>query len=291
MMDDHSSRPPQGSREVWKRLWARYPVQFASLGSLQGRIGYSFKDPLLLYEALTHRSAIKAPAGRNNFVNSYRRLPDLESLPWNERIEFLGDSILNLVISTSLWPATGHDGKLFTEGELSRLRSSLVNETTLAQLAIDLRLGESILLSRGETRQGARTRPGLLADVLEALFGAVYLDGGFEAASSVIGRCFKDQLVNSLQALERDSKSWLQEWSQKRFQQAPEYEVVSESGPAHSRKYEVSVSIIGVRLACAKGCSKKRASQIAAGVAIEKIESGPSVEEGLLHQKEKEKNQ
>ena len=271
-----------GIASAWDSLWGRHPEQFGALGKLQERVQYQFQDCFLLYEAMTHRSAIKTPYGRTGGSRHY--LPEWESLPWNERIEFLGDSVLSLVISTRLWFGEDHgeDGKSYSEGELSRLRSSLVNEDTLAGVAMDLSLGDCILLSKGEAKQGGRERPALLADTLEALFGAVYLDGGFEAARDVIGLCFKNLLKKPGKALERDSKSRLQEWSQKLFQEAPDYEVLSESGPAHSKEYEVAVLVNGSRLASARGGSKKRASQAAAGIAMQKIESDSSVEEELL---------
>ncbi|MCB9229580.1 MAG: ribonuclease III [Deltaproteobacteria bacterium] len=283
MVTHEQSSGERKSAGAWTELMSRYPEQFGRLEELQTRIAYHFRKPQFLYEALTHSSAVRAPSGKRRTGHQHRQSPaKQEQAPWNERIEFLGDAILGLVISTKIWPLRNEQGKLFREGELSRLRSALVNETTLAALASHLNLGDCILMSKGEEQQGGRSRPALLADAIEALFGAIYLDGGFSAAQNVINACFKEHLVTPGEAVSGDSKSRLQEWTQKFLKEIPEYELLTETGPPHSREYEVAVKIKGICLAKARGLSKKRASQAAAELAIGMIGPDPSRLQSIL---------
>ena len=160
----------------------------------------------------------------------------------------------------------------FSEGELSRIRSSLVNEGSLAELGAKIDLGNSIVLGKGEERSGARSRPSLLADAMEAVFGAVFKDSGYNAADQVICKLFEGRLSSDVGLLvQTDYKTMLQEITQDRMKITPQYEVISESGPDHSKIFEVTVLVQGVVKGSGKGASKKRASQAAARIAIETI--------------------
>jgi len=225
--------------------------QFARL---EAEVGYTFQRRELLQEALTHRSAADAAQ-------------------WNERLEFLGDAVLGLAISTELF----RSGEHLVEGDLSKLRASIVNEKCLAAKARSISLGESLNLGRGEEIAGGRNKDSILADATEAFLGAVYLDGGFPAAHHLVRKLFSCELDGtSTLTTARDYKTELQELVQERSKYLPVYEVVSETGPAHQREFEVTVTIDGQLMGRGCGCSKKRASVAAAKealIAIEKSES------------------
>jgi len=186
---------------------------------LNKALDYQFNDARLLRQALTHRSA----SGDNN-----------------ERLEFLGDAVLDFVISEVVFRAF----PMAPEGDLSRLRASLVKDTSLAALAADMGLGEHLILGSGELKTGGHRRESILADALEAIFGAVYLDAGFDAAAKIIETTFGDRLENfpSIDSL-RDPKTRLQEWLQARQLALPEYELSEVTGKAHKQTFEVSCSI------------------------------------------------
>ncbi len=201
-------------------------------------LSYEFHDANLLQQALTHRSC----AGENN-----------------ERLEFLGDAVLDVVISEAVYRA--HPNA--PEGDLSKLRASLVKAKSLAELAMGLGLGEHLILGGGERKSGGHRRESILADALEALFGAVYLDAGFDAAAAVIARAFGDRLSNlpSIDDL-RDPKTRLQEWLQGRGFGLPEYELVKVSGKAHRQQFEISCSIQhGGRVSTGSGTTRRKAEQ------------------------------
>ena len=182
-------------------------------------LGYSFSDVRLLQQALTHRSA----PGNSN-----------------ERLEFLGDAVLDIVVSEELF----HSLPDAPEGDLSRLRASLVRDTSLAGIAVDLGIGEHLILGSGERKTGGHRRQSILADALEALFGAVYLDSGFDTAADLIRRVFAGKLADLPHADElRDPKTRLQEWLQARGAAPPDYELVNVSGKAHQQSFEVTCSI------------------------------------------------
>ena len=186
---------------------------------LEQSLHYQFKDKELLAQALTHRSA----NGRNN-----------------ERLEFLGDAVLDFVISEALF-ALRPDA---TEGDLSRLRASLVKDTSLAGIATDLGLGEHLILGSGERKSGGHRRRSILADALEAIFGAVYLDAGFDAAKALIERVFAARLEELPDAEElRDPKTRLQEWLQARKLSLPVYDLVEVTGKAHAQTFSVTCTI------------------------------------------------
>ncbi|NJC88831.1 MAG: ribonuclease III [Desulfuromonas sp.] len=222
-------------------------------GALEQRIGHQFHDRELLARALTHRSY--ANESRNQLLGD------------NERLEFLGDAVLDLIIGYRLYVihATAD------EGELSRLRAELVSTPSLARLARELTLGESLLLGRGEDRGGGRERESLQADSLEAVIGAVFLDAGYEAAEAVVCRLFAP-LLQAAAGIGQDYKTRLQELLQARRQLRPEYLLTAAHGPDHQRRYEVEVLAAGEMLGRGEGTTKKRAEQEAARCALIHLE-------------------
>ena len=186
---------------------------------LHKTLEYRFADSELLTRALTHRSA----GGTNN-----------------ERLEFLGDAVLDFVISEAVFELRPDA----SEGDLSKLRSSLVKDVSLAELAGDLGLGEHLILGSGERKTGGHRRESILADALEAIFGAVYLDSGFDTACEVIERVFEQRLQSLPDAADlRDPKTRLQEWLQGRRMALPEYELVSVTGKAHAQRFAVMCTV------------------------------------------------
>ncbi len=216
-------------------------------GSLEERIGYRFADAALLDSALSHISALK---GARNRAASYQRL------------EFLGDHVLGLVISDMLFRAFPKAD----EGELSRRLADLVRKETCAEIARTIDLGAAIRLGASEANAGGRTRPAILADVCEALIGAVYLDGGFPAAADLVGRLWQVRMRTKAQPL-RDPKTVLQEWAQARGLPTPAYREIARSGPDHDPQFRVAVQL--PKLAPAEGCGRsKRAAEQAAAAAM-----------------------
>lgn len=206
---------------------------------LKNSLDYEFTDPRLLEQALTHRSA----PGENN-----------------ERLEFLGDAVLDFVISDVVFRK--HPGA--PEGDLSRLRSSLVKDTSLARLASEIGLGEFLVLGGGERKTGGHRRKSILADALEAVFGAVYLDSGFVAARSIIEKVFGDRLEDFPDVEElRDPKTRLQEWLQARQMSLPVYDLIEVTGKQHQQTFEVTCGIPG-RTTCGLGTTRRDAEQDAA---------------------------
>lgn len=250
---------------IYQNLDRRYQERLKLSDSLCCKLSYSFKDFDLLAEALTHSSAAQ---------EILRRSKGEIAIPWNERLEFLGDSVLGLVLSTHLL----HEPENFAEGQLSKIRAALVNESSLAGLAKDLDLGECLLMSSGENKGGGRVKASVLADALEALLGAIYLDGGFAAAEDVILRLYKVKLSSPLKALiQTDYKSRLQELTQSRFKEAPQYNVVQKVGPEHKSSFQVDVDFRGNKLGSGFGPSKKAASQDAARNALSIVLANPTV--------------
>jgi ribonuclease-3 len=205
---------------------------------------YRFRQPELLRQALTHRSF---------------------GTPHNERLEFVGDAVLNCVVATALFERF----PVLPEGELSRMRAGLVNKDTLAQVARRLGLGASILMGEGENRSGGAERPSILADALEAVFGAVFLDGGFAAARDAIIACYADVLRDAgPESIGKDPKTKLQEWLQARRRPVPEYIVTQMSGEAHEQQFTVECRIPGLTVvATGQGASRRGAEQAAAEAA------------------------
>ncbi len=208
---------------------------------LQKRLQYEFLKPVLLAQALTHRSF---------------------SADHNERLEFLGDSVLNLAVSGMLFQALG----TLQEGELSRVRANLVKQDTLHKIAQELHLGNLLRLGEGELRSGGSKRPSILADALEAVIGAVYLDAGFEKAASLVHRLFDKVEINpEMPAAAKDAKTELQELLQGKKLKLPAYNVMSITGAAHRQNFEVQCAIEQMqREARGFGGSRRAAEQEAA---------------------------
>jgi len=215
------------------------------------RIGHSFNDQGLLKQALTHRSA---------------------GTPHNERLEFLGDSIVNMIIARALyerWPKAD-------EGALTRGRAELVREGALAVIGRDLELGERLTLGPGEMKSGGQRRDSILADAVEAVVAAIFLDAGFDACQSVVLPWFEASLA-ALPATgkpAKDPKTRLQEWLQARQKTLPVYELVSESGDDHAKLFKVRCSIVDPSVGTeGEGTSRRLAEQQAAAAAIEQLDS------------------
>jgi len=224
------------------------PGRRQELESLAQRLGYRFKNLGLLEQALRHSSYAHENPG---------------SGPSNEQLEFLGDAVLALAVSTLLLDRF----PLSSEGDLSRARAALVNARQLATLARHLDLGTYLLLGRGEERQAGREKPSLLADALEAVLAAVYLDGGLQAAALLTEGWFSPLLQSTLPW--QDFKTSLQELTQARYKVSPSYHLMAESGPGHARHFQVEVRLQDVPLARGEGRSKKRAEQVAAHRALD----------------------
>jgi ribonuclease-3 len=229
----------------------------SSADSLQSSLGYRFQALGLLDEALTHSS----------HVNEQKTA----SPQHNERLEFLGDAVLSLVISEYLAFTLPKS----SEGALSKLKAQLVSESSLAQAARRLRLGEHLKLGRGEDRSKGREKDSLLADALEAVHAAVHLDGGLDASRMVTRRIFAEELANIAAQQEQpgagDYKTQFQEWCQKRHDTLPHYAIVRETGPDHQKLFEVELSIQGEVVGLGSGRSKKEAEQQAAKQALQHV--------------------
>lgn len=211
---------------------------------LQGRLQYRFSDAGILVRALSHRS----------FCGDH-----------NERLEFLGDAVLNLAVAGLLYERLN----LLPEGDLSRVRANLVKQETLHQLAIELGLPNAIRLGDGEVRSGGSKRPSILADALEAVIGAVYLDGGFLAAQALVQRLFKAVEFNpTMAAIGKDAKTELQEWLQGRKMKLPHYRVVGTMGAAHQQSFDVECEIMELNLAERGIGGSRRAGEQAAAAAM-----------------------
>ena len=219
---------------------------------LQTKLGYTFKRHALLRNALTHSS----------FAHE-QKLDHTES---NQRLEFLGDAVLELCISDILY----HTFTDIDEGALTKKRASFVCESSLAAIARKLGLGNFLLLGQGEAKEGGRDKDSILADTFESVLGAVFLDGGVEEAANIVRRMFTAQSGSKCQQ-PTDSKSLLQEILQKNSKTTATYEIVGEEGPPHSKSFTSSVYHDGKKIGTGKGTSKKAAEQEAAKSALEKI--------------------
>ena len=214
------------------------------LMALQQRLQYEFKTPALLSQAVTHRSF---------------------SVDHNERLEFLGDSVLSLAISDLLYQRLS----ALPEGDLSRVRANLVKQDTLHQLSEALGLPDVIRLGEGEMRSGGQKRPSILADALEAVIGAVYLDAGFPAAQALVHRLFKAVEINpEMDAIGKDPKTELQEWLQGRKMKLPLYRVVATLGAAHKQTFDVECEIIELNFSERGIGGSRRAGEQAAAAAM-----------------------
>jgi ribonuclease-3 len=220
------------------------------LKALQARLQHVFSNPALLTRAITHRSF---------------------SADHNERLEFLGDSVLNLAVSDLLFERLS----TLPEGDLSRIRANLVKQDTLHQLAVDLGLSEVVRLGEGEVRSGGHKRPSILADALEAVIGAVYLDAGFQAARALVHRLFQAVEVNpQMQALGKDAKTELQEWLQGRKMRLPIYRVAGTLGAAHKQTFDVECEVIDFNLVeRGIGNSRRAGEQAAAAIMLQTLKT------------------
>jgi ribonuclease-3 len=224
-------------------------------------IGYRFTRPELLQEALTHPSAFGAERRRGR-----RRNPPLRGY---ERLEFLGDRVLGLVIADLLWRRFESE----PEGPLTRRYHHLVRRESLARVAEAIGLGRHLILPPAEAAAGAAGNPGILADACEALIAAIYLDGGFAAASAFVQR-FWAPLVEEMEEPPRDPKTALQEWAQARGLTPPTYELVATSGPDHAPTFTVAASVAGGDGATATGSSKRLAESRAAATLLDRLTAG-----------------
>jgi ribonuclease-3 len=215
---------------------------------LEARIGYQFADQALLRRALTHISALSGPRSR---AGSYQRL------------EFLGDHVLGLVVSAMLFRAF----PTADEGELSRRLADLVRKETCADVARAIDLGPAMRLGNSEVHGGGRRRVAILADVCEALIGAVFVDGGYEPAAAFIERFWRERMLKPVRPL-RDPKTVLQEWAQGHGMPAPSYHEVSRSGPDHDPEFRVAVQISDLEPTEGVGRSKRAAEQAAAAAML-----------------------
>lgn len=215
---------------------------------LQPSLAYTFQSPQLLALALTHRSF----SGVNN-----------------ERLEFLGDGVLNFIIAHQLY----HRFPKLAEGDLSRLRAQLVKEATLSEISQGLNLGDMLKLGEGELKSAGWRRPSILADALEALIGAVYLDGGFAAAEALVNKLFAEKLETiDPKVIDKDAKSQLQEYLQSKKYELPDYNVVLIEGEAHAQSFKVQCVIKALNIVTeGAGTSRRNAEQQAAQLAMDKI--------------------
>lgn len=222
--------------------------------SLEERIGYQFQDRSLLENALTHSS----------YANEHRGA----GMPSNERLEFLGDSILGLIVADHLYRSRPD----LPEGDLTRIRAALVCEGSLVEVAKALDLGSYLRLGKGEEAGGGRHRPSIQADAVEAMLAAVYLDGGMEAVRPIIRKLILDK--EREKSAGRDYKTALQELVQRTPGAAVSYALVRESGPDHCRSFEMEASVDGKVIGAGAGRTKKEAEQMAAKAALERLDGG-----------------
>lgn len=229
----------------------------SDLAALQVRLGYSFRNPDLLRLALTHPSVVH----ENNSIQED-----------NQRLEFLGDAVIGLILAHELYDKFPR----FGEGPLTKARAQMVNRRALARQTRQFALGEHLVLSRGEELNGGRGRPSALADAFEALVGAVFLDGGFDAAREFVLRCFRESFAEcaEIPSLE-NPKGELQELLQAKSPAAPRYQMTSSTGPDHDRSFECAVFHDGVELGRGSGKSKRAAESEAAQAALNRLRGTP----------------
>ncbi|MCX7619225.1 MAG: ribonuclease III [Acidimicrobiales bacterium] len=227
------------------------PAHSAHALDLQQRLGYAFEDVELLALALTHRSWCAEHAGFDS----------------NERLEFLGDAVLGMVVTDHVYRAYPE----MSEGELAKLRAAVVNAAVLAEVAVELDLGSALRLGKGEDASGGRSKQSILADAMEAVIGALYLDGGYRPARNFVLRLLEERIAEASSGPGgQDFKTQLQELSARRFEQLPEY-VTRDEGPDHQKRFFATVSVRGEVLGEGEGRSKKQAEQAAAHAAWRRL--------------------
>ena len=225
-----------------------------SVDDLATALGHRFRRPELLTEALTHASAATRPVRGGEFSN--------------ERLEFLGDRVLALVIAEMLFETFGRE----TEGALARRLAALTRKEALAEVGTVLDLGRHLQMSRSEADTGGRSHPGMVADACEAVIGALYLDGGLDVAAQFIRRCWAP-LIGADSNPPQDAKTALQEWAQARGLPLPAYRVLETQGPAHSPVFAIEVRVEGAEPATGRGRSKRAAEQEAAATLLKAVRS------------------
>ena len=223
------------------------------LTELQSKLSYDFKDPSLLQKSLTHSSY-----ANENFKSGSSS---------NERLEFLGDSLLGMTIALLIY----ENKPDLSEGKMTKLRAELVCEKSLAAIAIELDLGTYLLLGRGEENGGGRSRPSILSDAFEAVLAAVYLDGGFEPIKLLISSLFKSRIIDPKQN-STDHKTILQELIQVKPDRSLVYDLIDESGPDHDKSFTVEVKLNNKIIGRGTGRSKKSAEQEAAKAAVNNVD-------------------
>ncbi len=233
-------------------------VKIVDLSILEKKIGHQFKNKNLLKEALTHRSYLNEnPSWGKDFLSSH-----------NERLEFLGDAVLELIVTEVLF----EDYPNSAEGELTSIRSALVNYQMLADVSREIILSDYILLSRGEAKDTGKARDVILANAFESLIGAIYLDGGYEAAGKFINSFVMKRVAEVMEKeLYRDPKSFLQEIIQEKMKITPTYDVISEKGPDHAKVFRVGVYFGDQLITEGEGLSKQEAEVEAAKNALKEI--------------------
>jgi len=250
-------QPSQFGLEAFKEYFSEKQKMLAAL---EDKLNYKFLRQSLLIEALSHRSAVAE-------FEAHAKKSKLKLLPgevrWNERLEFLGDSVLGLTVTTMLW-SLSHK---FDEGQMSRMKAACVSESALAQVAKRLDLGSHIFLGRGEILAHGGHRDSLLADGLEAVFGAIYLDRSIEIAMNIVAQHMRETVTLGDQS-KIDYKTAYQELVQQRYQVTPTYQSLSEDGPDHKKSFEVGVYLQEKLVAKGLGFSKKTASMDAARQAL-----------------------
>lgn len=222
--------------------------------ALEKKIGYTFWNLSHIKIALSHKS--------------YSNEMNLDQTQHNERLEFLGDAVLDLGISDLLMEHFPNH----REGHLSKIRAAIVNETSLSDIARSIQLGDDLFLGRGEEQCDGRNKNSLLADALEAVLGAVYLDGGYEPSFRIIKKLFKELVVlSTTEDINKDYKTKFQEYSQNQHRVAPRYKIIDEEGPDHDKVFTIELSIAGKVMSHGQGKSKKQAEQDAAEKALIKV--------------------
>jgi ribonuclease-3 len=235
----------------------------SDLPSLTATLGYDFKDPTLIKTALTHPSAIATARPRRG---RKVKAEDAEVSADNQRLEFLGDRVLGLVVSEMLFQAFPDED----EGALARRLAALVKQDSLDAIAREIELGRYLVLSRGEEDGGGRDNPATLADACESVIGALYLDGGLAVARRFIEHYWRPKMAAEAKP-PQDAKTALQEWAQAAGLALPRYTVVKSEGPPHDPVFEVAVSVVGQEPASARGRSKRAAEQAAARSLLDRV--------------------
>ncbi len=232
-----------------------YSFNTSDIETLYRKLGYRFKNQEIIVQTFRHAS----------FVNEQPGVKPED----NERLEFLGDAVLELAVTHLLMEKYPHA----EEGRLSKMRAFIVDETGLHRLAVELELGRFLQLGRGEEQSGGREKPSILSDTMEALFGAIYLDGGYDNALRTTRRLFEPLLQNlSGNFLSQDFKSLLQEFTQRVYKVLPVYRLEEERGPAHHKVFRVALAVADETVSSGEGKSKKEAEQKAAEEALRVLE-------------------